>query len=242
MRRCDSDLCRVRYKRSPPQDGDGEEDRLIIDSLSSLSDDHFNNVNISCGACAMFPSCMSLLSRREGRPTPAPGHAPVTLNVYDMYWTNWYTAGAGLGVFHSGVQVHGCEYAYGGHPYSFTGVFDITPRDERELGEHFRFRQSVLIGYTRFSEEEVRRLVAELGKQFRGDRYHLMNNNCNHFTSAFCLALCNQDIPAWVNRLAYVSSCVPFLQRCLPKEWLTPAALQHSLAAHSRSSSPQTPQ
>ncbi|XP_052742780.1 uncharacterized protein LOC112051215 isoform X2 [Bicyclus anynana] len=152
-----------------------------------------------------------------------------------------YTAGAGVGVFHSGVQVHSSLWAYGGHPYAFTGVFEITPRDERELGEQFRFRQSVHIGYTDFSEEEVRRLVTELGKQFRGDRYHLMNNNCNHFTSAFCLALCDRDIPAWVNRLAYVSSCVPFLQRCLPKEWLTPAALQHSLAAHSRSSSPATP-
>ncbi|XP_013178415.1 PREDICTED: desumoylating isopeptidase 2 isoform X2 [Papilio xuthus] len=190
----------------------------------------------------MFPSCMSLLPRRSEPRPPRPGQAPVLLNVYDMYWTNWYTAGAGVGVFHSGVQVHGSEWAYGGHPYAFTGVFEIAPRDERELGEQFRFRQSVHIGYTDFSEEEVRRLVSELGKQFRGDRYHLMNNNCNHFTSAFCLALCERDIPAWVNRLAYVSSCVPFLQRCLPKEWLTPAALQHSLAAHSRSSSPNTPQ
>ncbi|KPJ17633.1 PPPDE peptidase domain-containing protein 1 [Papilio machaon] len=151
----------------------------------------------------MFPSCMSLLPRRSEPRPPRPGQAPVLLNVYDMYWTNWYTAGAGVGVFHSGVQVHGSEWAYGGHPYAFTGVFEIAPRDERELGEQFRFRQSVHIGYTDFSEEEVRRLVTELGKQFRGDRYHLMNNNCNHFTSAFCLALCERDIPAWVNRLAY---------------------------------------
>ncbi|OWR51111.1 hypothetical protein KGM_205881 [Danaus plexippus plexippus] len=119
----------------------------------------------------MFPSCMSLLPRRAEPRPPRPGQAAVVLNVYDMYWTNWYTAGAGVGVFHSGVQVHGSEWAYGGHPYAFTGVFEITPRDERELGEQFRFRQSVHIGYTDFSEEEVRRLVNELGKQFRGDRH-----------------------------------------------------------------------
>lgn len=46
------------------------------------------------------------------------------------------------------------------------------------------FRQSIQIGCTDFTEEEVRRIVDELGNKFRGDRYHLMNNNCNHFSSA----------------------------------------------------------
>lgn len=46
------------------------------------------------------------------------------------------------------------------------------------------YRQSIQIGYTDFTEEDIKRIVNELGKQFRGDRYHLMNNNCNHFSSA----------------------------------------------------------
>lgn len=32
------------------------------------------------------------------------------------------------------------EYAYGGHPYAFSGVFAIAPRDAEELGEQFQYR------------------------------------------------------------------------------------------------------
>lgn len=43
--------------------------------------------------------------------------AEVRLNVYDLLEANKHIAWAGLGVFHSGVEVHGREYAYGGHEF-----------------------------------------------------------------------------------------------------------------------------
>jgi len=155
---------------------------------------------------------------------------PVILNIYDMFWTNDYTSSMGVGVYHSGLEIYGREYAYGGHPFPFSGIFDISPREAGELGEQFRYKQSLHLGNTDFTQMEVEKIVETLGKEYRGDRYHLMNRNCNHFTGAFSQILTGRDVPAWVNRLAYMSTCIPFLQRCLPKEWLTPHALEATLA------------
>ena len=45
------------------------------------------------------------------------------------------------------------------------------------------FRQSIHLGYTDFTRDDLDRIIEEMGKDFRGDRYHLINKNCNHFTS-----------------------------------------------------------
>ena len=45
-------------------------------------------------------------------------------------------------------------------------------------------RESILIGSTDFLQEDVVKIVEQLGREYKGDQYHLLNKNCNHFTSA----------------------------------------------------------
>ncbi|KAL8245043.1 hypothetical protein R6Q59_011301 [Mikania micrantha] len=135
------------------------------------------------------------------------GTVPVYLNVYDLTPINGYAYWVGLGVYHSGVQVHGVEYAFGAHEHSTTGIFEVEPRK----CPGFTFRKSILIGRTDFGLREVRSFIEKLATEYTGNSYNLITRNCNHFCNDLCLRLTSKPIPSWVNRLArlgFLCNCV----------------------------------
>ncbi|KAJ4913678.1 Uncharacterized protein Rs2_08299 [Raphanus sativus] len=148
--------------------------------------------------------CRNVFVKRKKK---NPGSVPVYLNVYDLTPMNVYGYWLGIGIYHSGLQVHGVEYGYGAHEHSSTGIFKVEPRK----CPGFTFRKSILVGETEMKAKEVGSVMEELADEYQGSKYHLITRNCNHFCNDVCLKLTQKSIPNWVNRLArlgFMCNCV----------------------------------
>lgn len=122
----------------------------------------------------------------------------VMLNVYDLHESNQYLYPLGMGVFHSGVEINGTEWSFGACE-SGSGVFNTTPRVA--LGTS-TYRESIEIGTTTLTRGQINDVIGELSSAYQGATYNLTSKNCNTFSNALCMRLCNTPIPAWVNRVA----------------------------------------
>lgn len=148
---------------------------------------------------------------------PQPRQAgTIYLNVYDLVEQNDWTYWCGVGIFHSGVEVYGVEYAFGGHEYDAPGVFATSPKGAPGI---VTFRESIPIGVTDLSPQEVYEVVQQLGQTYKGNQYHLLEMNCNTFSNELCYRLTGKCAPAWVNRLANMALA---LQCLVPAGWLPP--------------------
>ncbi|CAH8839814.1 unnamed protein product [Trichobilharzia szidati] len=146
---------------------------------------------------------------------------PVYVNVYHLHWPN----GLKMGAYHTGTVVYDREFGFGGHPFASSGIFQTTPMDIDNLGEEISFKERLYMGRTYLSKKAVERLLVSLADEFRGDAYHLLHFNCNHFTSQFVDLLCHGTLPKWVNRLARIVSGLPFIESFLPPHWVRPSLM-----------------
>ena len=123
----------------------------------------------------------------------------IYLNVYDLSPINSFVYPMGLGFYHSGLEVFGKEYTFGGGG----GVFDMKPKDLDEIP----LRESILIGETWKSFRDIDYMVFKLKDKFQGDKYNIITKNCNSFADALCREILGHGIPGYVNRMANWGKC-----------------------------------
>ncbi|KAI6693651.1 hypothetical protein NL676_021361 [Syzygium grande] len=110
--------------------------------------------------------------------------AQVVVNVYDLTPANSYTAWCGLGIFHSGIEVHGKEYCFGAHYFPTSGVYEVEPRS----CPGFIYRCSISLGHINMPPSDFRLFIEHMASEYHGD------------------TLTGKTIPGWVNRLARLGS------------------------------------
>ena len=139
----------------------------------------------------------------------APGAVRATLHVYDWSgatvpliakFNDWVPA---FGLYHTGVEVDGKEYAYGANDRAgATGMYSLDPRAAAAVCGH-RHRAAVDLGAFDVSAAQRRVMFSELEQIWMGDKYDLLTRNCNHFSAAMCEGLgIARERPRYTNRLA----------------------------------------
>ncbi|KAH0851785.1 LOW QUALITY PROTEIN: hypothetical protein HID58_094467, partial [Brassica napus] len=118
-------------------------------------------------------------------------------NVYDLTPINGYAYWLGLGVYHSGVEVHGVEYGFGAHEHSTTGIFEVNRSSVQ--GSHS--------GKNRFDPEKVRAFMEKLSEEYSGKQLTIsLQRTVITFATTFLTRrsipslFCNCVLPAELKR------------------------------------------
>jgi deubiquitinase DESI2 len=134
-------------------------------------------------------------------------------NIKPKVYLNVYSASADesgfsgvlgiIGVYHSGVEVNGVEYAFAG----VTGIYEC------RAGDYGPILQQIEIGESALTNRDIDRALYRLRGEFRGDQYHVVLRNCNHFSDSLVKTCTGKGIPNWINRAAWIASwCKCFMQ------------------------------
>lgn len=141
--------------------------------------------------------------------------ANVFVNVYDIVprinslircfcCTKW-------GIYHTGVQMHGLEIAFGGHDDKSTGVFCARPRSCQGA----RFLEQVPVGHSKLDPLELRQMIADISGSWPGNSYEPLHRNCNHFTDSCCQEIVGRKAPDFINKFSRSCIVKAVFYRCL---------------------------
>eukprot|EP01060_Flectonema_neradi_P020092 TRINITY_DN27627_c0_g1_i1.p1 TRINITY_DN27627_c0_g1~~TRINITY_DN27627_c0_g1_i1.p1 ORF type:complete len:289 (+),score=40.97 TRINITY_DN27627_c0_g1_i1:41-907(+) len=148
---------------------------------------------------------------RDPRPTSPPHQhkSKVILNIYNLMnpESNKKFGYLGFGIYHSGVEVYGKEWSYGGSPDGQgSGIFAIPPRTAlpREM-----FHSAKELGTTELTAEQIGWILSGMSRTWTMETYELLSKNCNHFSEEFVKKIekasaVKLSFPSWVNRAAKV--------------------------------------
>eukprot|EP00924_Labyrinthula_sp_SR-Ha-C_P010081 maker-scaffold_40-snap-gene-1.49-mRNA-1 protein AED:0.33 eAED:0.33 QI:91/1/1/1/1/1/2/102/211 len=142
----------------------------------------------------------------------------VILNVYDLNATNFVLYPLGLGFYHTGIEINGEEYTFAGGGGIFPHKAKSPPLEGNQ--KDLNLRESILLGQFTGGTQGLQQSLNKLKDSgyFSGDKYKLVSRNCNDFSRAFALSLLGKKYlsstwPWYVNRLAYIGTFIPCIER-----------------------------
>lgn len=132
----------------------------------------------------------------------------VWLHVYDLGPVtgrlNEVLRGANLGAFHCGVEVLGDEWSFQGYydawdDPTLTGLVRNEPRSH----ESYIYRESVFLGSSPCTADEIDQVVDDMTEAWPASSYHVVTKNCINFAMEFTAKLrVPQEFPDWVGGMA----------------------------------------
>ena len=110
----------------------------------------------------------------------------------------------GLGMYHTGVEINGIEYSYGGNVENRgSGVMKTAPLS---IG-NATYIKSYHMGCTG-NREKLFNTIGDLMQEFKANEYSLINQNCNHFSDALLQRSVGKRLPSYINRPATIGSWI----------------------------------
>lgn len=131
---------------------------------------------------------------------------PVELYVYDLskgmakMMSLPLTGKQFDGIWHTSIVVHETEH------YFSQGLNSIAPLSS----EHGILVKKMSMGNTSMSAIEVAALIHGMESKYTVESYHIITNNCNHFTDEMLKILCDAQCPAEIMSLAGEVMATPF--------------------------------